>query len=308
MGSISFILHGKIGGKKKLLAKLEAVFSSVYHYQTYETKKAGQAIELAKEAVEAGCDYLISIGGDGTLNEVINGYMQCSEERRNATKMGMLPWGTGNDFSRSIGVSRSVEQLKELIDNNQTKRIDIGHLHFTGDSVYPDRYFDNIADLGMGAEVVSRVNGVHLRKNIFGGTLVFFFTALRTFFQYRHKSLSVSWDGFNWEGKVLSVVIANGQYFGSGLGIAPDAKLDDGKFQVVIFGKVSVVDYLKNYGRIRRSEYVDHPEIFYLASDEVFVDNPNLDAIVESDGEVCGKGSLVISCKPGQISFLCPPS
>jgi diacylglycerol kinase family enzyme len=168
------------------------------------------------------------------------------------------------------------------------------------------RYFDNIADLGIGADVVVRVNGVHLRKKILGGTLTFFLSVLATFLTYRHKKVKVSWEGFRWEGSVLSLVVANGKYFGSGLGIAPEARMDDGQFEVVIFANLSIFDYLRNYARVRRAEKVDHPEAHYYRCGRLQVEPEGAITIVEADGEIEGQAPIVYTCIPGALPFLVP--
>ena len=308
MAEIGFILHGKIRGKKKLLAELNFFFTDRHGFTIYETVRAMHATDLTIRAIEDGCEYLIAVGGDGTLNEVVNGFLSHGGKEKSNVVLGVLPWGTGNDFVRSIGMDKSVRQLAELIDDRSVKDIDAGQISILqSNGEYLNRYFDNIADLGIGADVVARVNGVHLRKKVLGGTLIFFLTALKTFMIYKHKKVKVSWPGFSWEGPLLSLVVANGRFFGSGLGIAPDALLDDGKFQVIIFGNLSVLDYLKKYGKLRRAERIDLPEIYYKESAQVSVFTALKDVSVEADGELSGKAPVSFKCLPAVLPFLIPP-
>jgi len=307
MVKISFVLHGKIRGKRSLIREIDKVFNLKYEVAYYETRKANHAEELTPQALQDGCDYLIAVGGDGTLNEVVNGFLLAGGRSKYSAVLAVLPWGTGNDFVRSIGVDKSVSQLARLIETKSIKYVDAGEIRLDkpGDKGMV-RYFDNIADLGIGADVVASVNGVHLRKKILGGTLIFFFTALKTFLFYRHKKVRISWEGFAWEGLLLSLVVANGNFFGSGLGIAPEASLYDGNFQVVIFGNVSVWDYLKNYGKLRRSERIDLEDVQYLSSDKVRVDTEVNGISVEADGEVNGQAPLEFSCLKAALPFLVP--
>jgi len=305
MVKISFVLHGKIRGKQSLLNEIDRIFKSGYEVAYYETRKAYHAEELTLQALKDECDYLIAIGGDGTLNEVVNGYLHAGGRSKFSSVLGVLPWGTGNDFVKSIGVEKSVVQLFQLIEKKSIKYIDAGEVRLDNPTKKSGiRYFDNIADLGIGADVVARINGVHLRKKVLGGTLIFFFTALRVFLTYRHKKVRVSWDGFKWEGPLLSLVVANGNFFGSGLGVAPDAILDDGIFQVVILGDVSVWDYLKNYGKLRRSERIILPDMHYLVSDRVRVDAEISGINAEADGEIIGQAPLEFQCLKAALPFL----
>lgn len=307
MEKIGIILHGKIRGKKSVKESLIKRFSADYAIRFYETTRPRHAEQLADRALNDGCDFLIAVGGDGTLNEVVNGYLKAGGKAKFKTTLGVLPYGTGNDFARGMGINRNIDQLWDLIRQNRPVMIDAGSMQLKlPDGSVSTRYFDNIADLGIGADVVVRVNGVHRRKKILGGTLTFFLSVLATFFTYKHKKIKVTWEGFSWEGSVLSFVVANGRYFGSGLGIAPDAKLDDGLFEVVIFADLSIKDYLRNYSRVRRSEKVIHPEVHYYRASQLTVEPQGNITIIEADGEIEGQAPIVYTCLPGALRFLVP--
>jgi diacylglycerol kinase (ATP) len=307
MEKIGFILHGKIRGKKSVKESLIVKFSTNYDIHFYETVHPRHAEQLTFQALADGCDFLISVGGDGTLNEMVNGYLKSGGQEKFSTILGVLPFGTGNDFARGIGVERSINQLSDLIAKRGSALLDAGSMQFElADGSVNTRYFDNIADLGIGADVVVRVNGVHLRKKILGGTLTFFISVLLTFLTYRHKKIKVEWEGFSWEGSVLSLVVANGRYFGSGLGIAPEARQDDGLFEVVIFADLSIMDYLRNYARVRRSQRVIHPQAFYYQTNRLSVVPLGPATTVEADGEIAGQAPIIFTCLPGVLPFLVP--
>ncbi|MFO7617108.1 MAG: diacylglycerol kinase family lipid kinase [Bacteroidales bacterium] len=307
MRIIGFILHGKIRGKKAVKASLIERFQPNYSVRIYETTRPREAEPLAIQALEDGCDYLVAVGGDGTLNEVVNGYLKFEGPGRGRVILGLLPYGTGNDFARGVGIRRDLGQFEEMLKKSEPVRLDAGALRFKKkDGSIFVRYFDNIADLGLGADVVARVNGVHLRKKIMGGTLTFFLSVIITFMTFRHKKVRITWDGFSWEGPVLSLVVANGRYFGSGFGIAPEARMNDGLFEVVILGKLSILDYLKNYMKLRRSEKIDHPEVFYHRAAKLYVEEEKAIIIVEADGELEGHAPLEFECLPGALNFLVP--
>lgn len=307
MEKIGFILHGKIRGKKSVKESLIARFTADYDVQFYETLRPRHAEALTEKALSEGCDFLVAVGGDGTLNEMVNGYLKAGGKEKYNTSIGVLPFGTGNDFARGNGIERSIDQLSNLIKLNRPRMIDAGSMQFRQpDGSMNIRYFDNIADLGIGGDVVARVNGVHLRKKILGGTLTFFISVLTTFMTYKHKKIKVSWKDFSWEGSVLSLVVANGRYFGSGLGIAPEAKLDDGLFEVVIFADLSIMDYLRNYSKLRKAIRIEHPEVHYHRTGKVLVEPQGNLIIVEADGEIEGQAPIVYTCLPGSLKFLIP--
>ena len=305
--AISFVLHGRIHGKKKIIRKIQNILSPGYELRFHETQKARHAQSLAIEALEGGCDYLIAIGGDGTLNEVVNGYLKAGGREKQKAVLGVLPWGTGNDFVRTIGMDQSVEQLKMLIETSSIQNIDAGKIIVGSEGGEENTvYFDNVADAGFGAEVVSEVNGVKLRKKILGGTLTFFLAIFLKFFTYKHKLMRISWEGFTWEGPVLALVVANGQFFGSGYGIAPDAKINDGKFQVVLAGNVTMLDYFKNFGNLRKSKRIKLDDLSYHVTDHVIVEPLGEKVLIEADGEIHGTAPLHFTCLHEALPFLMP--
>jgi YegS/Rv2252/BmrU family lipid kinase len=307
MEKISFILHGKMRGRRSVKDSLMRKFSENYVVQFYETAHPRHAEELAIKALNDDCDFMISVGGDGTLHEVVNGFLKSGGRKKFKTVLGVLPYGTGNDFARGLGVTRNIDQLSEMISLNRPAILDAGCMEFQQpDGSVKICYFDNIADLGIGADVVVQVNGVHLRKKILGGTLTFFLSVMITFLTFKPKKVRVSWEGFTWEGSVLSLVVANGRFFGSGLGVAPDAKQDDGLFEVVIFADLSVLDYLKNFARVRKCLRVMHPEAHYYRAKEILVEPIGNIAIVESDGEIAGQAPVLYKCLPAAMPFLIP--
>jgi len=307
MEKIGFILHGKIRGKKSVKESLTLKFSADYEVRFYETVHPRHAEKLTELALNDACEFLIAVGGDGTVNEMVNGYLNAGGTKKFKISLGVLPYGTGNDFARGVGINRNIDQLWDLIKRNEPRMLDAGSMQFRRpDGSVNIRYFDNIADLGIGGDVVVRVNGVHRRKKILGGKLTFFFSILTTFLTYKHKKVSISWEGFRWEGTVLSLVVANGRYFGSGLGIAPEAKLDDGMFEVVIFANLSIMDYLRNYSKLRKAEKIDHPEVFYHRTNQLTVESDGSLVIVEADGEIEGHAPIVYTCLPGSLPFLIP--
>lgn len=307
MKKIGFVVHGRIRGKRALMASLFERFRLDYDVRFYETTRPREAEFLADQALQEGCDFLIAVGGDGTLHEMVNGYIKFDPVMREKSAMGLLPYGTGNDFARGYGIRRDPDQLEELIRRSAPVKLDAGLLRLTGtegqDSI---RYFDNISDIGLGADVVARVNGVKIRKVILGGTLTYFLSVLITFITFRHKRIKISWEGFNWEGPSLSLVVANGKYFGSGMGIAPEASMTDGQFEVVILGKVKIIDYLKKFGKLQRCEKIDHPEVFYHRINKLTVEHLDKKIFVEADGELEGNSPVEYECLPGVLNFLIP--
>lgn len=301
MAFISFIIHGKIKRKETLRKKILEVLPSGFEISFLETQRARHATELTLQALTSGADYAIAVGGDGLLNEVINGYMQCPEAVRRKTAVGIFPAGTGNDFCKTIGIKADFRQLAKLLESASVKPIDVCHMRFLDVNLKPaERYFNNIADIGIGGYASQRVNS---SSKILGATLSYVKAIVLTFLSYRHRRVRITAENFRWEGKVLLAVMANGKFFGSGLCIAPQAVPDDGKMQLVLLANVTLFDYLKHQGEVRRGEIILHPEVQYLQSSWCSVE-PLEECTIDMDGEFAGYGPLEARVLEKSVRFL----
>ncbi|MEY8021653.1 diacylglycerol kinase family protein [Muriicola sp. SD30] len=264
------------------------------------TTKGKHAIELAREATERECDFLIGVGGDGTLHELINGVLLSDIPPESYPAIGLLPWGSANDFARSVGVTYSPEELIRSIRANSIKKIDLGKIELN--KTREICYFINIAGLGLGAEVVK---GLEQTTSRLGPGFNYFKHIITGFFRYIKKDVSCNGDDWKWKGKLLQMAIANGRYFGNAICVAPEAVIDDGTFQLVIFGDLSIWDYLKNLGKLKKGFKIIHPEVHYYNAKEIVLDSEESCGI-EADGEYIGLLPATISILPGAISFLIP--
>jgi len=303
MTKVAFILHGKIKRKEHLKEKLKMAVPAAFEVEFLETQRARHANELTVQALQNGAKYAIAVGGDGLLNEVANGYMSCSEEIKKQTAIGVFPKGTGNDFCKTIGIKADINQLASLLQNESVKPIDICHMRFRDVNHEPtERFYINITDIGIGGYASQRVNN---SSKILGATLSYVKAIVLTFLSYNHKKVRVKAENFSWEGKVLLVVMANGRFFGSGLCIAPQADPADGKMQVVLLANVTLFDYLKHQGEVRRGEIISHPEVQYLQSHFCNID-PIEECTIDMDGEFVGYGPIEARVIAASLRFLRP--
>ena len=299
---VVFIVNNKNNRLAKVLPRLDeycqkAKFCKV---QFIFTLKEKHAIELAQQATENGCDYLVAIGGDGTLHEVINGMLRSKLQTNEYPAIGMLPHGSANDFARTANISNSIEELLGLIQSDSIQKIDIGKilLHETKEI----RYFINIAGVGLGPEVVkSREKS----SSVLGSSINYFKHIIQGFINYTKKEVSCTSNTWQWKGKLLQMAVANGRFFGNAICIAPDAKLSDGQFQIAIFGDLSIWDYLKNLGKLKKGIKLDLPQVSYHNSEQVLLES-NDSIGIEADGEYVGLLPATISLLPKAIRFLMP--
>jgi diacylglycerol kinase (ATP) len=299
---IHFVINGRYKHIDKIKEGIEKLFGHEYSLILSVTNGNGHAIELSKNAVIGRTDYLIAAGGDGTMNEVINGAMLVERSKREKLIVGLYPLGSGNDFARTMKLTNNIDNLYTLIKTNSVLPIDIGRLEYKrindDDAV---RYFNNIADIGLGAEVAKRVNE---GKKMYGPNFDFFKATVAGFLNYKRKQLKLESESFNWSGSLLILCLANGKYFGSGLGIAPHAEVDDGKISITLAGNVGVFEYLKNLWKIRKGQFVKHPELFYKEVNCCTIEPIGEPCLIETDGEMIGKIPLKATILEHEINFL----
>lgn len=293
-----FIINGRIPRASNTLRKLQGSFES--NAEFHLTKYASHALQLAMQATDNGCTHIVAVGGDGTINEVINGILESVSFKQHQPMFTFLPRGTGNDLARTLKYPANITSLKKRINQGTFLLADVGLAEFSshnGSSF--KRYFLNIMDLGLGGAVAKQVEVYRKRK---WSILSYQRALLIVLPTHRTHFAQIRSSGFNYYGKVLSIVLANGKWFGGGIGIAPDANLTSGVFEVVIIGKVSVLDYLIYLPRIILGKKIKHKEIHYLSSSSITIDGKYLSA--ELDGEAFGSAPVRVSIQPKTLKIL----
>jgi YegS/Rv2252/BmrU family lipid kinase len=297
-----FIVNNKNNRLAKLLPRLEGLsrHPGLGGVQLVSTLWRQHAVELARNATKNGCDALIAVGGDGTLHEVVNGVLQSNIPANAFPAIGLLPYGSANDFARTAGISRSLEALVALIESRSTQRIDLGKivLEQTGET----RYFINIAGLGLSPEVARKVAET---SSVLGPGFNYFRQILSGFSGYEKKEVRCTGGSWQWTGRLLQMAVANGRFFGNAVCIAPDARLADGQFQVAIFGDLSVWDYIKNLGNLKKGAKIKHAQVHYYPSANLQIKSSEPCGI-EADGEYVGLVPATFSIMPKVIRFLRP--
>jgi YegS/Rv2252/BmrU family lipid kinase len=305
--NLVFVFKSSRTNKRKMQKVLSVTRSSglFEKVSVSESLYPKNSIAIAQKVAHEN-DYIIAVGGDGTLNEVVNGVMLYHEEypSQNLPTIGVLPLGTANDFVKSINHKRGIDELLALIKSKQYQQIDIGKLQcFDEDRVSKiTHYFINIADVGFGAHVVHKTNS---SNSLLGANFKYTKAILSTFLSYKPKQLTMRFDDKPEEtNNVLSLIFANGKYFASGLGIAPHAQLSDGKLAITQVGNVSMFDFLLHIGTLKKGEKITHKEAKYFKATRIKVSSDDEDSAVEADGEFIGYLPLKVNVLPLAINFL----
>lgn len=286
----------------------QALESLRVEYDEHQTRAPGDATTAAAAAIEAGCDRVIAVGGDGTLNEVVNGsFTEHGTPRNPDVVIGLLPSGTGGDFRRTAGIPTDPGQLAALVALNPTRRIDAGRIVYD-DPATPPRMFINIADCGVGGEVVARVNRSPGKGGGVRGTAMFLGISLATLATYRGRRVRLVLDGDHSGQTVQNVVVANGRYFGGGMRIAPAAELDDGRFDVVVLPAFSRTRTLLSVPSVYRGRHLTRPGVRVERASVVRIEplDDGGPLLFDVEGEQVGTAPATLSVVPRSIRLLAP--
>lgn len=269
------------------------------------TESAGHGITLAREAVLSGITRVISIGGDGTHNEVVNGIME-AEPAPGAISLGVVPAGTGGDFCRLIDSGSTLFEGIDALATAESIPIDVGWVAFTSDDGSArEGYFLNMASVGI-AGLVDRI--VNAGSKALGGRATFFIATLRALRQYTAARVRLFIDGDE-EGvyNITNIMVCNGQYAGGGMHFAPDSRLNDGLFDVVIVEHESAWRTLSLARLVYSGRHVEEPDIRIVKASQVRVEPVSLDpAWMDVDGEAPGQIPARFRVISGAIRLLGP--
>jgi diacylglycerol kinase (ATP) len=269
---------------------------------TRTTEGVGHATELCAAAVAGGAASVVAVGGDGTLNEVANGFFQAGDPPAGVA-LGLMPLGTGGDFRRTLEIPTDVARAGAIIAARRLRRIDAGRIEMTGiDGTPYTRHFVNIADSGLGGQVVERVNRT---SKALGGRISFQYASLATLLTYRPQAVSVRSEEGSYEGAAESVVVANGRYFGGGMWIAPRAEPDDGLFDVVVMGDLGRVQAIRSMNSVYKGKHLENPAVHTWRTARLKVDSPER-VLVDVDGEMCGTLPATFTVLPAALEFIVP--
>ena len=265
--------------------------------ETLFSERPGHLIELARTTVDRGARLVVAAGGDGTLNEVINGVAERDVD------LATIPLGTGMDFGRAYGIPTRFDDAVRVARDGAPRTIDAGRVRYrTWGGEDAIRWFGNVGTVGMSGAVAQRANGM---SKALGGRLTFFYALTRVFLTWENTEVNVSLDGAERSGRMHDVIVANGPWHGGGMMLAPDAQPDDGLFDVVLIGDVSKLDFLTTAPKIYKGRHVGHPKVEVLRSAHVTVDAPER-LPIEVEGEQIGTTPAAFEVVPGALRVRVP--
>jgi YegS/Rv2252/BmrU family lipid kinase len=258
-------------------------------FEVAVTEKRGDATTFARRAVEDGVERVLVVGGDGTLNEAVNGYLDGDGAPRNpAAAIGFIPHGTGDDFRRSISLPQCLPAQVSAIKAGRVRSIDVGRVTFLGNDGHETvRHFVNVATVGLGGRVARKINRGGWIKRL-GGKAAFYWATLSSVATYTSPAMRVVVDdGFDIEERTAVVAVCNGRWCGGGMKMAPDAEIDDGEFDIVVIERLNMLTAIRDIRLIYGGRHLDHPLVSVARGRRVRITG-TVEADLDVDGEAPG--------------------
>lgn len=286
---VKFIVNpvaGRGKGRRVWQAVEKMLAEEGYAYTAAFSTRPGEATILARRAVREGCQVVVALGGDGTVNEVANGIVG------SGAALGIVPAGTGCDYIRSLPVPREPLEAARTIYTGRRLPVDAGLVN--------NRYFLGVTGIGIDAEVCRRVNE---DLTWLGGKLAYIAGLLVTLVTYRPQRVRIVMDGETVEEEVMFVAVANARFFGGGMEIAPQADLQDGLLDVCVIKALPKNQLLRAFPRVFSGAHTDHPAFRAYRTRKVTITGPN-PCSIQAEGEVIGRLPLEARILPGALSVM----
>jgi len=270
-------------------------------YEPCFTDRRLHASIIARSKIREGYSKIIVVGGDGTMNEVINGVF--AQKRIHTTKvmLGMISVGTGNDWARTFNIPADYEGAVRTIKQQKTFIQDAGLVNYRKNGKEWKRYFINIAGLGFGARVVERAN--RMKEKGKSGPFLYFYNILYSLFGYRAKKAVIAIDGTSYDRKVFALNVGIGKYNGGGMIPVPHAIADDGLYSITLIKKIGKLNVIANIKKLYNGTITQHSKVETYMGKSLQIDGSSL-LKLETDGESLGHGPVSFEIIPRSVTVI----
>ncbi|MCY6482910.1 diacylglycerol kinase family lipid kinase [Clostridium aestuarii] len=288
-----FIINPKAGKGKasEIIPEIKNIFKEIDEEFIIEiTERQGHATELVRNYVNKEDYRVYSVGGDGTLNEVLNGMVNSN------SCLAVIPSGSGNDFVRSINKGTSVKEILKSTIFGKTEMLDLAKIN--------DRYFINISSVGIDAEVTNNARKLKTFPFISGG-VAYILSIFMTIFTYKYKHIKLKIDDKEIKSQITLLAIANGKYYGGGMKVSPYADLQDGILDICVIDKLSKMKILVLFPKLMKGKHSDIKEVsFYKGKKITLISEKGI--LVNIDGELIKVQQIDLQIIPKSIKVIIP--
>lgn len=270
-------------------------------FEPHFTNRRLHASIIARKMITEGYSKIIVVGGDGTMNEVINGVFSQKRLRTTEVMLGMISVGTGNDWARMFNIPADYEGAVMTIREQKTFIQDAGLVSYRKNGKTWKRYFINIAGMGFGARVVERSN--RMKDKGKSGPLLYFYNIFYSLIRYRALPAAIAIDGEVFDRSIFSMNVGIGKYNGGGMIQVPHAIADDGLYSITLIKKIGKLNVLANIKRLYNGSIVNHSRVETYMGKSVQIDGP-VKLQVETDGETLGHGPMNFEIIPRSVRIV----
>jgi YegS/Rv2252/BmrU family lipid kinase len=273
-------------------------------FATRVTEASG-GTEPTRDLLRQGYDYIVAAGGDGTISQVANGFLDHDQPVRPEARLGILPLGTGGDFRRTLGIGPKIGDIVETLASGVSLRMDLGKATFCGhDGASQTHYFINVASFGLGGEVAARSQNA---ARALGGGAAFFWATFRTFVGYRGKRVRLELDGEKLPAEFLitHVAVGNGEFHGGGMHPCPRAVLDDGLLEVTVIDHLRMSELVRDIRVLYSEDVYRHPKVHHYRARRVAA-LAEESVQLELDGEPLGRLPFEATVLPARLNLVVP--
>jgi diacylglycerol kinase (ATP) len=269
--------------------------------ETLFSEGPGGVIRIAERAAGMGAEKVVVVGGDGTVNEAVNGLLAAGAGHE--VELAVIPRGTGTDFVRTFRIPRELDDAIAVARDGRVREIDAGRVAYRAwDGSDGSAYFANVASAGMSGAVARRANST---SKALGGKASFLWATLAVFARWSNADVSVDVDDVHRAGSMLDVIVANCEWLGGGMHMTPNARPDDGLFDVLLIGDVTKRDLVQTLPKIYRGTHLPHPKAEELRGRTVRVEAPT-PLPIELDGEQPGTTPVTFEVVPRALRLRVP--
>lgn len=293
------------GGKAKRKQKLveEHLQKSNLTYSIVVSQSREHTVELVRNSLDDGYRKFGAVGGDGTMNSLVNAIYSQSEIPLSEIQLALIPIGTGNDWIKAHNIPKSIQKSIEIIARGKTALHDVGEVKSLSDKNFPTRYFINLTGAGFEGFVAERIEVTN--KSLKMGIASFILGIVDALFRYKTTSIKVDINNEIVEGKIFTVAVGICPCAGGGMRLAPDAITDDGLFDVTVAGNLSRWEVIRNVPRLYNGSFVKNKKISRYRANRISI-RSNEKLPIETDGEVLGNHEVEIRIHPEKICVIVP--
>ena len=268
------------------------------NFKVCTTSHQGEAVELAQKAADNGAELIVSVGGDGTVNEIVNGIMKS----KNNPALGIIPLGWANDFIKSTNIPSDIIEACKILVRGKIKEIDVGIIN-------EKIYFANICGVGFDAEVAQLANQMkskHPNLHILSAFVYVFATIKKLLSPFSYHNVKIKFDGQEIHSKILFIAISNGKFYGGRFKITPEAILDDGLLEICTVEEMGRLKYLMSIPKVFKGAHESIKGINFYRAKEVVIQSSE-PVLAQVSGEVIeGQKEFNITLLPKRLKLIVP--